>query len=346
MAAALKNISIIVLTYNRHRLLKDCLHSLLAQTYPHEKLEIVVSDDGSYDKTHELVTGLQSQYPYLRYFYQRHKGIAAARNNGIVHATGEIVAIVADDYILDATYGSTIAEFFHLHPEAMVVRFKVVAAQNNLGSQISHFYFDTSARRRLSPMMNSSPRSLKKRLGQAWQKIPTHEETITTQHDLEAAGAAAFRREVFSRVGLFDESLQRAEDMDMTLRLRKLGIPVYYNPYFHVRHQYNPFLLDTFYKCFNTGRNRYKFYQKHKLTADVELSVAGTVLQQILGGALAILWKARQGTSTAKILFYLPFMGLFEATNKLGFLWSMVSDWLGSRPRLRQHETEDDSSGK
>ena len=38
-------ISIVVLTYDRKRLLNDCLHSLLVQTYPHDKLEIVVSDD-------------------------------------------------------------------------------------------------------------------------------------------------------------------------------------------------------------------------------------------------------------------------------------------------------------
>ena len=96
MPSAYEKISIIVLTHNRKRLLQDCLHSLLAQTYPLEKLEILVSDDGSHDGTRELVERLQTQHAHVKYFHQPHKGIAAARNNGIVHATGEIVAIVAD----------------------------------------------------------------------------------------------------------------------------------------------------------------------------------------------------------------------------------------------------------
>lgn len=128
-------ISIIVLTHDRKRLLEDCLHSLLAQTYPREMLEIVVSDDGSRDGTRELMERMQARHGHLKYVYQPHRGIAAARNNGIVHANGAIVAIVADDYILDSTYASTIKQFFDHHLAAMVVRFKVVAAGWDLGSR-------------------------------------------------------------------------------------------------------------------------------------------------------------------------------------------------------------------
>jgi len=346
MALAHEKLSIIVLTYNRKRLLRDCLRSLLAQTYPREKLEILVSDDGSHDGTRELVECLQTQHAHLKYFHQPHKGIPAARNNGIVHATGEIVAIVADDYILDSTYATTIAEFFHRHPEAMVVRFKVIAARNDLGSRISHFYFDVSVRRRLSPIADSIARNWRERIAQVWQKTPPFEETITTRHNLEAAGAAAFRHEVFALVGLFDESLQRAEDTDMTKRLRELGIEVYYYPYQHIKHQYRPFLLDTLYKCFHTGFNRYKLYQKHELSADNGHSVAKTIIFHKIGMVLDALWRARQAESTVKVLFYLPFMLLFEAANKLGFLFSFLSSRSSSRKSSQQHETNTHSCSK
>lgn len=334
-----EKISIIVLTYNRTRLLGDCLQSLLAQTYPREKLEILVSDDGSHDGTRELVERLQTQHAHLKYFYQSHKGIAGARNHGIVHATGEIVAIVADDYILDSTYATTIAGFFHRHPEAMVVRFKVIAARNDLGSQISHFYYDVSARRRLSPIADSIPRNWRERIAQVWQKVPPFEETITTQHNLEASGAAAFRHEVFARVGLFDESLQRAEDTDMTKRLRELGIAVYYYPYHHIKHQYSLFLLDTVYKCFHTGFNRYKLYQKHEFSADNGRSLAKTIVLAKIGMVLDALWRARQAESTVKVICYLPIMLLFEATNKLGFLFSLLLHWPAARHRVRRRGT-------
>jgi glycosyltransferase involved in cell wall biosynthesis len=111
-------ISIVVLTHDRKRLLRDCLHSLLAQTYPRDKIEIVVSDDGSRDGTRELVEQMQATDGRIKYAYQPHRGIAAARNHGLAHATGAVVAIVADDYILDPTYVSTIMRFFDKRPAA------------------------------------------------------------------------------------------------------------------------------------------------------------------------------------------------------------------------------------
>jgi glycosyltransferase involved in cell wall biosynthesis len=317
-------VSVIVLTYERKKLLEDCLHSLLAQTYPRDKLEIVVSDDGSRDGTRELVERMQATHPHLKYVHQPHRGIPAARNNGIRNATGDIVAIVADDYILNPSYVSTIVEFFDQRPEAQVVRFKIVAAGKDLGSRISHFYFDVSVRRRLEPDPPPPAEGWRARLARAWRKPPRFEETITTRHQLEAAGAAAFRREVFAAVGSFDESLQRAEDTDMTMRLRALGIAVYYYPFQQIRHQYDPLMLDTVTKCFLTGLNRCRLYQKHALLPG-HRSAVRTLVSQEVGAILSALWRARQAGSIPKLLCYLPFMLLFETATGLGFFVGVVS---------------------
>lgn len=318
-------ISVIVLTYERKKLLADCLHSLLAQTYSRDKLEIVVVDDGSRDGTGEVVEALQASHPNVKYVYQPHRGIPAARNNGIRNATGDIIAIVADDYILDPSYVSTIIAFFAERPEAQIVRFKMVAAGKDLGSRISHFYFDVSVRRRLGDPEELPPADgWRERLARAWRKPPQFEETITTRHQLEAAGAAAFRREVFAAVGTFDESLQRAEDTDLTMRLRKLGIAVYYNPFQHIRHQYHPLMLDTVTKCFLTGLNRCRLYQKHALLPGQRSAVKMLISQEV-GAVLSALWRARQAGSIPKLLCYLPFMLLFETTTGLGFFVGMIS---------------------
>jgi GT2 family glycosyltransferase len=325
-----ENISIVVLTYNRKRLLRDCLNSLLAQTYPRERLGIIVVDDGSADGTREMVDFLRSRHSHVKYVYQDHKGIPAARNNGIKNATGDIIAIVADDYILEANYAETVVTFFRDNPAAMVVRFKLVASRSDFGSRISHFYFDVSVRRRLCDASDQVAQSWREQLTKALQKIPPLDEKITTQHGLEAAGAAAFRREVFARVGFFDESLQRAEDTDMTKRLRALGILIYYFPHHRIEHQYSPFLLDTLSKCFHTGYNRYKYYGKHKLLTGGRGGAVKPIILMKLGFILDALWRARQAESTRNFLFYLPFMFLFESANKLGFLLSLLFS-IGSR---------------
>ena len=320
-------ISIVVLTYERRRMLRDCLHSLLAQDYPRAKLEIVVSDDGSTDGTRALVEELQRRHSNLKYAYQPHRGIAAARNNGIANASGEIVAIVADDYILHPTYAPTIARFFDDYPAAEVVRFKVVAAGKDPGSRISHFYFDVSVRRRLAPEPPAQSFRWRDRFARAWQRPMRFEEKITTNHLLEAAGAAAFRRDVFTRAGRFDESLQRAEDTDMTMRLKALGIDVYYYPFQEIRHQYDPLMLDTFKKCFLTGLNRYRLYQKHAHLPGQRGPVPTLVIHEVQA-AFTALWRARQAESTPKALCYLPFMLVFEAVAGAGFLAGFVSGHL------------------
>lgn len=152
---------------------------------------------------------------------------------------------------------------------------------------------------------------------------------------MEAAGAAAFRREVLAAVGSFDESLQRAEDTDLTLRLRRLGVGVYYYPFQKIRHQYSPFMLDTVTKCFLTGINRYRLYRKHTplpSRGDAVRSLISHEIQAVLGA----LWRARQADSIAKLFGYLPFMLLFELSSVCGYFAGFVST--RARPAVSPHE--------
>lgn len=110
-------VSVIVLTFNRRELLRRCLESLFRQTYPAEALEIVVSDDGSTDGTGDLVRELAATRRELIYVPQPHRGIAAARNSGLRHAGGSLVAIVADDYVLREDYVETFVAFLAAHRE-------------------------------------------------------------------------------------------------------------------------------------------------------------------------------------------------------------------------------------
>ncbi len=84
-------VSVIIPTYNRAEILSAAIESVLAQTYPN--IELLVVDDGSEDGTAELM----DRYPQARYIVQQHAGQAAARNNGLAHAKGEIIASLDSD---------------------------------------------------------------------------------------------------------------------------------------------------------------------------------------------------------------------------------------------------------
>ncbi|MDD3013674.1 MAG: glycosyltransferase [Candidatus Gastranaerophilales bacterium] len=87
-------VSVVIPTYNSEKYLTNTINSVLNQTY--QNFEIIIIDDGSIDKTKELVEKINN--PKIRYFYQNNAGASAARNNGINHANGELIAFLdADD---------------------------------------------------------------------------------------------------------------------------------------------------------------------------------------------------------------------------------------------------------
>jgi glycosyltransferase involved in cell wall biosynthesis len=88
-------VSVVVTCYNYGSYLKDCLDSILAQTY--SNFEIVVVDDGSTDNTAEVIKPFR-ELPNIRYIHQENAGQAKAKNVGIKNSTGNFIAFLdADD---------------------------------------------------------------------------------------------------------------------------------------------------------------------------------------------------------------------------------------------------------
>lgn len=97
-------LTVIIPTYNRKDILKKCLNAIFNQTYPQSNYEIIVIDDGSTDGTEALVKSLLNDSPCaLRYFKQKNKGPATARNVGITNASGKVVLFIGDDIIATST---------------------------------------------------------------------------------------------------------------------------------------------------------------------------------------------------------------------------------------------------
>lgn len=94
----MKDITVIIPTYNRKELLKKTLLSLESQTYPKNRFEVIVVDDGGTDGTEATVSELKKGLSLnFSYFKQSNKGPAAARNVGIKNAEGEYIYFVDDD---------------------------------------------------------------------------------------------------------------------------------------------------------------------------------------------------------------------------------------------------------
>lgn len=90
------NISVIIPLYNKEREIGATLRSILAQTLP--PTEIVVVDDGSTDRSADIVREIAAESPLVRLVPQTNAGECAARNRAIAETTGEYIALLdADD---------------------------------------------------------------------------------------------------------------------------------------------------------------------------------------------------------------------------------------------------------
>ncbi len=93
-----KEISIIVPVYNTEKYLEDCIHSALKQTYGN--FELILIDDGSEDGSRKKCEKFCERDKRVRYIYQEHKGVSAARNAGIEEAVGKYLFFLdSDDFI-------------------------------------------------------------------------------------------------------------------------------------------------------------------------------------------------------------------------------------------------------
>ena len=86
-------ISVVLPTYNRAHTLARAMHSALQQSF--RDLELIVVDDGSSDSTEALVASLSDAR--IRYVRRANGGVAAARNTGVAHARGEMIAFLDSD---------------------------------------------------------------------------------------------------------------------------------------------------------------------------------------------------------------------------------------------------------
>lgn len=179
-------ISCVVPVYNGSEYLSEALDSILAETCP--VAEIILVDDGSTDTT-PAVAARYSQS--IRYIRQENRGPAAARNTGLRACGGEFISFLdADD-----TW----------HPKKIELQMEALRADGEAGIclvQVQNFWIEALAQER--DRLKDHPFS-KPVLGYVCQ-------------------ALLARREVFDRVGGFDDTLKIGEDTDWFGRARAAGI--------------------------------------------------------------------------------------------------------------------------
>lgn len=112
-------VSVIIPTYNRKDSLLRTLDSLSHQTYPADRFEVIVVDDGGSDGTEAIA---QHIYPFaLRYVRQENCGDAYARNRGAQEAQGVILQFLDDDIVVEPGFLTAVADQHAYRDRLMVI---------------------------------------------------------------------------------------------------------------------------------------------------------------------------------------------------------------------------------
>jgi GT2 family glycosyltransferase len=110
---------VVIPTWNRAAMLADCLVSLRGQSYPRDRFEILVADDGSVDATADVVRAHDDgRDPHVRFLSLSHGGPNAARNAGIAASRGDPICFVDDDVEAPAGWLAALVDGVLRHADA------------------------------------------------------------------------------------------------------------------------------------------------------------------------------------------------------------------------------------
>lgn len=210
-------ISVVVPTYNRIAYLKNCLNSLVTQSFDNKHFEIIIVNDGSHDSTEEYVSSFQKASECsIKLLSHENRGVSYSRNVGIKNAEGKYVAFTDDDCILPSTWLQQMFDFFNKSDE------KLGGIGGPLES-VNILYEESVITRYLEFLDDFNYISI---LGNIIIK-PLHISEITDDMIVPylRTSNAMFRKDCLLKVEGFDEYFVRpgGEDPDICYRILDLG---------------------------------------------------------------------------------------------------------------------------
>lgn len=264
-------VSVIIPCRNEARFIEKCLDSVVANDYPKDKMEVLVVDGMSEDRTREIAARYAQKHPFIRVLENPKRVTPAAMNIGIRKARGDLVmkmdshTTYEPDYISECVRSSR--EF---------------AADNVGGVLVTVPESDTAVGRAIC--LASSHRF---GVGNSYFRVGSDE-----PREVDTVSFGCYRREVFEKVGFYNEELVRGQDMELNLRLKRAGGKIMLVPSIVAQYHNKSEFASFFKHRFIDGMWAiYPFkYTKHIPVSLRHLIPAFFVATILVTGAAALVW--------------------------------------------------------
>ena len=203
-------VSLCVIAYNEENSISPLLEDIKKQSYPHEKIEVVLVDSASTDNTKAV----------MRSFAEEDNGFMGVKvcdNPKKILPAGWNVAlgVVSGDIILRVDAHASIPESFVAQNVAQIESGEYVVGGQRPNVAENDTPWENTLLLAESSMFGSSIAPYRKSQKKSYTKSAFH---------------AAYRREVFEKVGPYNELLGRTEDNEMHYRIREAGYKICYDP--------------------------------------------------------------------------------------------------------------------
>lgn len=182
--------TVIIPLYNKELSIHATIQSVLNQTY--QSFEIVVINDGSTDRSAKIVEAINDDR--IRIIHQENQGVSAARNRGVKEAKYEWIALLDGDDLWKKNHLEEIIKMMNMFPNE-----KVYVTS-----------FEYSDKRKMFKHSRKNPIF----------KIDNYFREAIKER-LMCTGIVVVNKECFEKVGYFNVSLNRGEDLDLWIRLAK-----------------------------------------------------------------------------------------------------------------------------
>ncbi len=273
-------VSVILPIRNEAAHIERCLESVCAQDYPADRMEILVTDGMSGDGTRAIVAREAAHDERLRLIDNPQRIVPTGLNRAIRQARGQVIlrvdghTVLARDYVrlcvqaLSETGADNVGGRMHAEGEGPIARAIVLATSSPFGVGGARFHYANSS---------------------GW---------------VDTVYLGAYRREVFDRIGLFDEELVRNQDDEFNFRLVRAGGKIWLDTSIHSTYFSRSTLRGFWKQYLEYGFWKVRVIQKHQRPASWRHLVPGLFVLALIG---SLIYGAMAGTPLAFLLVVLPY---------------------------------------
>lgn len=237
-------VSVVVCSYNRARILKHCLQSLLEQDAAKNLYEVIVVDNNSNDNTAEVAQGFVENNINFRVLFENEQGLSHARNLGFKEARANYVAYLDDD-----------AKAFRNYVNRMIW-------------VIDNFDFDAFGGRYVPWYLSPKPKWFSDEYGSNGYKL---KKIGVLEDDFIDGGVSVFKKKVLESLGGFPTGLgmrgkkiSYGEETNLQIKMRKMEFKIGFDPDLVVEHLVDNYKYDVFWflkSAYANGRDSWAAFE-------------------------------------------------------------------------------------